>query len=169
MTDAAVGTLIGGTLVGVLVLQVPIGWLADRIGRERVLVGCFVVVAAGLAGAPYADAAVGLPALLFVVGVCSGAFYPLGLALLGEKLPAAAIPRANAWFLGVNCLGSLVSPALSGGVMVRFGASALFWAAEIVVAGILLLWLGGKLSKQAALARQHHIRRRDLDAPRRAA
>src|SRR5258708_3937202 len=40
MSDAACGTLLGGILIGILICQVPIGWLADRIGRERVLIAC---------------------------------------------------------------------------------------------------------------------------------
>ena len=141
LTDGAAGNLIGGILVGVLVCQVPIGWLADRIGRERVLIGCFVVVAVGLAFVPYADRDVGLPIWLFLIGVCSGAFYPLGLALLGERLEPAAIPRANAWFLGMNCFGSLVSPLVSGPVMERYGAHAMFWTGEVAIVGVLTLWL----------------------------
>jgi MFS family permease len=140
LTDGAAGNVLGGILIGVLVCQLPIGWLADRLGRERVLIGCFVVVAVGLAIVPYADRDVGLPIWLFVIGVCSGAFYPLGLALLGERVPPSEIPKANAWYLGVNCFGSLVSPLVSGPVMEIHGPQAMFWTGEAAVLGVLLLW-----------------------------
>jgi len=148
MSDGTTGNVLGGILVGVLICQVPIGWLADRIGRERVLIGCFAIVAAGLAFAPFADRDMGLPIWLFVIGVFSGAFYPLGLALLGERLPASEIPRANAWYLGINCFGSLVSPPLSGSVMDSFGPSSVFWTAETVIVGIILLWLASRFRKR---------------------
>jgi MFS family permease len=141
LTDGAAGNLIGGILIGVLVCQIPIGWLADRLGHERVLIGCFFVVAVALAFVPYVDRDVGLPISLFLVGVCSGAFYPLGLALLGERLPPAEIPKANAWYLGVNCFGSLVSPLVSGPVMEAYSAQAMFWTGEAAVVGVLLLWI----------------------------
>jgi MFS family permease len=141
LKDGAAGNLIGGILIGILGCQIPIGWLADRIGRERVLIGCFVIVAIGLVVAPHADREVGLPFWLFVIGVFSGAFYPLGLALLGERLPPAEIPRANAWYLGVNCFGSLVSPIVSGPAMDEYGAEAMFWTSEAAVVGTLVLWL----------------------------
>jgi MFS family permease len=145
LSDAAAGNLIGATLVGVLVCQLPIGWLADRLGRERVLIACFVATGLGLAAAPSAEPDVALPVLLFLVGVCSGAFYPLGLALLGEKLPAEALPCANAWYLGVNCFGSLVSPVATGPVMEHFGPRAMFWTGEAVVVGVLAVWLISRL------------------------
>ncbi len=144
MSDGAAGNLIGGILLGVLVCQLPIGWLADRLGRERVLIGCFVVVAIGLGAVPYADRDIGLPIWLFLIGVCSGAFYPLGLALMGERLEAVDIPRANAWYLGVNCFGSLVSPLVSGPVMHHYGSQAMFWTGEAVIVGVLLLWLASR-------------------------
>jgi MFS family permease len=93
-----------------------------------------------LAIAPGADRDFALPAALFVIGVFSGAFYPLGLALLGERLPPTAIPRANAWFLSINCLGSLVSTPVSGFAMNRCGQQYIFWTGEVVVVAILLIW-----------------------------
>src|SRR5262249_32564615 len=83
---------------------------------------------------------------LFLAGACSGAFYPLGLALLGEELPAATLARANAWYLAINCCGSLVGPVVTGAVMDRFGKPAMFVAGEAAVVGILICWLAFRWS-----------------------
>jgi MFS family permease len=147
MTDGECGTVIGGILAGVLVCQLPIGGLADRLGRERVLIGCFLLVALGLAGVPGAQTSASRLGWLFIIGVCSGAFYPLGLALLGERLTPAQLPRANAWFLSVNCLASMVGPLASGPLMERYGPQAMFWIAEVVVAGVLVVWLVARLAR----------------------
>jgi MFS family permease len=138
--DGETGLLLGVILAGVIVFQLPVAWLADRIGRERVLVGCFAVVAVGLAAIPHLGRGFTLWAWLIVVGVCSGAFYPLGLALMGERLPAADIPRANAWYLGVNCCGCLVSPVIGGPVMAAFGRAGMFYTALVVVLAVLMVW-----------------------------
>lgn len=143
--DGESGTLIGGILIGVLICQVPIGWLADRIGRELVLIACFLIVGIGLAAAPNCDREIALPVWLFVIGIFSGAFYPLGLALLGERLPPSEIPRANAWYLSVNCFGSLVSPLVSGPVMAFHGPQAMFWTGEAAIVGVLAIWLMTRL------------------------
>ncbi len=137
-SDESIGGLLGGILVGVLVFQLPIGWLADRWGRERTLISCYVIVAAGLAIIPFAQPGEGLTFLLCIVGICSGAFYPLGLAILGDRLPDSAIPRANAWYLGVNSFGSLVSPVVLGLAMQYLGRPAMFWICESVILAILV-------------------------------
>ncbi|MCE9531425.1 MAG: MFS transporter [Planctomycetes bacterium] len=141
LQDGASGTLLGGILIGVLVFQVPIGWLADRLGRERVLLVCYVVVAVGLAAVPFVGQSAGLSIALLVIGIFSGAFYPLGLALLGERLPASDVARANALYLSVNCTGSLISPLISGPLMERYGPQSMFWTAEAAVLGVMLMWV----------------------------
>src|SRR5579871_571922 len=109
LADTEVGWLTSAIMIGVILFQVPIAWLADRLGRTAVLLGCYAVTAAGLAFLPWCAAASGwLRLWLFLVGACSGAFYPLGLAVLGERLPGPRLARANAWYLAINCCGSLV-------------------------------------------------------------
>jgi MFS family permease len=140
MTDADIGGLLGMILVGVIAFQLPIAWLADRFGRERMLVACFTMVAASLAVVPHLERGFTLWAWLFLVGVCSGALYPLGLALLGERLPTVNIPRANAWYLTVNCCGCLVSPVISGPVMTWWGRAGMFYVGLFVVVGVIAAW-----------------------------
>ena len=51
------------------------------------------------------------------------------------------LARANAWYLGINCCGSLVGPFLTGAVMDHWGRPAMFFAAEIAVLSIVGIWL----------------------------
>ena len=142
LPEGGAGLLMAGILLGVIAFQVPIGWLADRFGRRRVLLGCSVIVAIGLGLVPWCASAAQLAALLFAVGACSGAFYPLGLAILGEQLAPAEIAAANAWYLGLNCLGSLISQPAAGLLMDHFGSSALFMAGQAAVLLVLAVNLG---------------------------
>jgi MFS family permease len=143
MADGDTGLLLGCILAGTIICQLPVAWLADRFGRERILVACFVIVAVGLIAIPACNRGGSLSAWLLVVGICSGAFYPLGLALLGERLPAAEIPRANAWYLSVNCCGSLVSPLICGPIMAEWGRSSMFYTGAVIVVAILGIWCAG--------------------------
>ena len=149
MNEGDAGFLMGGIFVGVIALQVPIGWLADHIGRRRVLLGCYFLVSVGLALTPWLSPGAWLSLVLFVTGAASGALYPLGLALLGEHLPDEDIPRANAWFLSVNCVGSLVSPLLSSAVMEAWGPPWMFWLGAFAVGTMALVsLLGQRLAAQ---------------------
>jgi MFS family permease len=140
LSEGAVSWLMSGLMVGVILAQVPVAWLADRLGRLAVLAGCNAVALGGIACLTIPAGTAWLALWLFAVGACSGAFYPLGLALLGERLPPAGLARANAWFLAINCAGSVTGPAAVGYVMDRFGRGAMFLAGGAAVGLVLIGW-----------------------------
>jgi MFS family permease len=140
-----VGWITSGIIVGVLLFQLPVTWLADRLGPTRVLLGCYAVVATSLLLVPASDEPGWLGPWLFLAGACSAAFYPLGLAILGERVAPTGLARANAWFLAINCLGSLVGPAVTGAAMDYFGNRALFAVGEAAVVLVLITWAGLRL------------------------
>jgi MFS family permease len=148
MTKDGVGYLTSGIMVGVIAFQVPVAWLADRIGRAPVLLGCYAVVVAGLACLPFCQPGAALAACLFLTGACSGAFYPLGLALLGEHVPAAALSRASAFYQALNSLGCLSGPVLTGVVMDGLGMPAM--GPTGAVAALLVLGAWAILRRRAA-------------------
>jgi MFS family permease len=140
LSEAPAGWLMSGIIIGVIVFQVPVAWLADRFGRTAVLLSCHAVVMGVLALSYFGLSLSALAVCLFLAGACSSAFYPLGLAILGERVPGAGLAKANAWFLGINCLGSLVGPVAAGAAMDQFGKQALFAAALASVVLVLPSW-----------------------------
>jgi MFS family permease len=141
LSEHQTGWLTSTTMIGVMLFQIPVAWLADRCGRLPVLVACYGLVALGLVGLPLAGTSLLLPVWLFVVGACSGAFYPLGLAILGERLPQAELDRANAHYLSLECLGSLMGPALMGVARDCGGDMAMFGVCEAALLIVLGVWL----------------------------
>lgn len=136
-----VSWLTSGIMIGVILFQVPVAWLADLLGRAPVLLACHVVVLAGLIALPFCAGHILLPMCLFLIGACSGAFYPLGLSLLGEQVRDAALARATAYYLALNCLGSLIGPVVTGIVMDSFGKAALPVSGIAACAIVLAAWL----------------------------
>jgi MFS family permease len=141
-SEATTGFLIGVLFLGVIAFQVPGAWLADRLGRGRMLVGCHLMVLAGMVCLPLHAGPVWLSAWLFLIGACCAALYPLGLALLGERIPRTAMGRVNAWYLASNCAGSLTGPMVMGVVVEWWGWRGLFTAGAIAVALVVLGALG---------------------------
>jgi len=141
LTDETVGCLMGGLMIGVILAQAPLAWLADRLGRTMVLAACNVISLAGICCLLHTGGVAWLACWLFVVGACSGAFYPLGLALLGERTPTRGMSRAGAWFLGINSVGSLVGPVVGGQIMVLFGRPAMFVSGGAAIGLVLTAWL----------------------------
>jgi MFS family permease len=105
-------------LAGNVLLQLPIGRIADYVGRRRVLAACAAVCIAG----PVAlAAAVGKPwvlwPLLLLWGGTMYGFYTQGIALLGEVYPKTELADANTVFVVVYCAGGIVGPSLGGFAM----------------------------------------------------
>lgn len=140
LTQDTASWLMSGLMVGVILFQVPVAWLADRWGRTRALLGCYAVALAGMVCLLASFGIAWLAISLFAVGACSGALYPLGLALLGERTPPAGVARANSWFLAINCIGSVVGPDLAGRAMYWFGNDALIFSGLAAVLAVLLVW-----------------------------
>jgi MFS family permease len=136
--------LIGVFLAGNVVLQLPIGLLADRFGR-RLLLG--VCALASCLGPAFLHSFLHTPALLwpllFVWGGTLYAFYSQGVALLGECFGAGQLAGTNTVFVMVYCLGGIIGPSAGGFAMdlwFPYGLPGLLSAAAaVMLIGVLLL------------------------------
>ena len=115
MTEQASLMVLAAVAVGNVLLQVPVGMLADRIGAERLLISVAAMALIGLAGMPFLGA-IGLMRwpFLFLWGGSLGGFYTLSLTLVGRRFGPAELPAANAAFVIVYEIGGLLGPLTSG-------------------------------------------------------
>jgi MFS family permease len=113
-------------VLGNVVLQWPIGWLADHADRRLVLAGCtaasaVLVIALSLVPAQW----IGTVGVVALWGGISFSIYPVGLALLGQRFKGGDIARANTAFSMIYIVGGLVGRPLTGAAMDTFGDSGL--------------------------------------------
>jgi MFS family permease len=128
-------------MLGSLAMQVPIGWLADRTDRRRLLAACAGLVALGGLLLPFLGASgVLLWAVLFLWGGIAFGVYPVGLAVLGSSLTPAQLVSANAVWSFVWGSGGVVGLPATGVAMSLFGASALPITLALVWA-LALAWM----------------------------
>ena len=122
-------------VIGNVILQWPIGWLADHYDRRAVLAGCtlasavLVDAAADRAGA-VARRSIGV---VLLWGGISFAIYPVGLALLGQRFNGGDIARANTAFSLLYILGGLVGRPLTGAAMDAIGDPGLGWTLAVLL------------------------------------
>jgi len=119
-------------VLGNVILQWPIGWMADRYDRRAVLAGCALASAILVGLLPMVPAQ--SPAVIGVVllwGGISFAIYPVGLALLGQHFQGGDIARANTAFSMLYILGGLVGRPLTGAAMDAIGDPGLGWTLAI--------------------------------------
>lgn len=140
MSKDVAGLQMAVTLIGVIVFQVPVAWLADRLGRTPLLLTCYAMAAVTLAALPWLQLSWALAVCLFFLGAWSGAMYPLGLALLGDRIPEANLARAYAWYMAMECVGSQIGAAAMGEARDRWGQASMFWVGFAAVVGVVASW-----------------------------
>ena len=122
-------------VMGNIVLQWPISWMADHFDRRAVVAGCALVSAVLVALLPIVPAT--SPAVIGTVllwGGISFAIYPVGLALLGQRFRGGDIARANTAFSMIYILGGLIGRPMTGAAMDAFGDAGLGGTLALVYA-----------------------------------
>jgi MFS family permease len=111
---------------GNVLLQIPIGWIADHTRRPAVLIVCILSSLAGALFLPYAIATpVLLYSLMFLWGGALFAIYTVGLGLLGDGFPRAQLAAANVVFVMVYQIGGASGPTLAGTAIDVIGSEGL--------------------------------------------
>lgn len=112
--------------LGGVVLQLPLGWLADHMERNRLLILCVVTTMTGFLFFPdiVARPIVGV-AYSFALGGVEGMIYVLGIVLLGQRFRGAELAAASVLYTGMWGIGTMLGPALVGVGMDVFGNNAL--------------------------------------------
>jgi len=113
-------------LLGDTTMQFPIGWLADRLGRERVHIGSAVVVVLLLPLLPWVISSPWLCwPLLYVLGAAAGSIYTLSLVACGERFRGVALVSASSLVGASWCAASFGGPLIAGALMKGVGNDAM--------------------------------------------
>lgn len=127
-------------MLGNLALQLPIGWLADRVDRRGFMVFCGVIfLVCPLALPAVVDGGLLLWPVLVIWGGASIGIYTLALTILGDRFPPAALAGANAAVVAVYETGSVAGPIIGGAGMDAAGPQGLMWVLA-GAAGLFLLF-----------------------------
>lgn len=147
-TEAVTVLMLSVWVAGNILLQYPVGWLADRLPRRPVLGGCALLATAAMAGLPLAITFDALlwPTLLLLGGV-TGAIYTLALVLVGQSFRGMELALANTAFVVVIQVGATIGPGYAGGAMNLFGPHGLPLALALVTGllGGAALWRRGPI------------------------
>ena len=105
-------------IAGNIVLQTPLGWVADKLPRRSVIAACGVLVTGGCLALPFVVDTVSLLfPLLFVWGALAYGVYTVALAELGDRFKGGLLLSGNAAFALMWGLGGMAGPFITGGFM----------------------------------------------------
>ena len=137
--------LLSVLMTGAIVLQLPVGWLADRVDRRRLVV---IFAAASTFGAliwPWALAFAPLAwGVMFFWGGLFVGIYTLVIIQVGERFSGAQLAGVYAAMSIMWAAGALLGPSL-GGLAMSVGRDGLPWlAAALCGMFTLYAWRGNR-------------------------
>jgi len=137
LDDSQMGILLSAFFWSYCFTQIPMGWLAERIGGHRVLAGALTVWALATMLLGVAHSFFMLLSLRVLLGVGESAGFPCVAKIMAASVPPEGLGVANGIVAFAYLLGPAVGTYAGGWLMVHFG-----WRSAFVVFGALsLLWL----------------------------
>ncbi len=116
--------------------SLPMGWLAERVGRPALMAAFFIGTGLAMVAAGFATGPLSLALALGIMGGFSAIYHPIGTAMLvdaaGERVGAA---------MGVNGAFGNIGVALAPAVT-AFVAAALGWRYAFIIPGVLCVLVG---------------------------
>lgn len=148
-TEAIAAMMISAILAGDAIMQMPFGWLADHMNREKLYRICGVATLFASCMLPLLITHTYLIwVLLFVLGATAGAIYTIALVQIGQYFSGNDLIIANAAAAMLWGVGNLSGPLLAG-VATSISPSGLPLLL-IVIAALFLWFTRRKYSTQVA-------------------
>lgn len=137
--------------VGLLLAQVPVGWLSEIFNPRKVMAGCALIAAVLALMIPAVQAWV-LPlyAVLFVWGAAVGGIYTTGLVSVGNTYKGTRLAAANTGFVFAYALGGVIGPLVAGGLRGGIGPNGMI--AGIALSLGLYAWAAARRGAAAGAA-----------------
>ncbi|KWR79626.1 MULTISPECIES: MFS transporter [Pseudomonas] len=143
-TQAVALTMVTVVVVGDALLQLPIGWLADRVSRQTLFKGCGIVLLLSSLGIPPLLHGPAIWPVLVLFGASAGGLFTLSLILIGERYRDDALVRANAHIAQLWGIGCLIGPLTTGAVSQWVSGHALPLMMALGAFGfVVLVWRKG--------------------------
>jgi len=128
-------------IAGNVVLQFPIGYLADHYQKRLVLIGCSSITVIALLLLPLVIGSVWLWPVLILGGATGYGVYTVALSALGDDFDGQELIDGTAAFASMWGLGALLGAMLGGWSMAEFGAHGLPLSLAAVYALLVIgLW-----------------------------
>ena len=113
-------------IVGNVLLQIPIGWLADRISRRHLLsylafgtvAGCILLVL-------WIEGSMLIWPMLFIWGAIAFGTYTIAMVDLGDRFSGALLLAGNSAFGVMWGIGGIIGPSVAGAAMDLMGPEGL--------------------------------------------
>ncbi len=133
MSTSQIALFIAASFFGVIIFQMPIGYLSDKVDRRKVLIIISALLVVVAAAAVELDKE-WLIYVSFALGALLYPMYALCIAYVNDRLEPEEILPATSALLKISGTGNMISPLITGWIMVQYGAAWFFGVLAIVAA-----------------------------------
>lgn len=142
--------LITALSFGNVFFQVPIGWIADKVGKTPMMMACFVFTIIGLIVLPFTVASSWVWPLMLFLGASGFGIYTIGLAQLGDRFQGADLIAGTSAFSTAWGLGALTGSVVCGLAMNQFGPGGFPNALLAIFVAYLIVRIVTEIRRRAA-------------------
>jgi MFS family permease len=153
-------------LVSVLA-QLPMGYLADRFGSRKLLIGALCLGGAALASVGIVDRYGWLLAAAGLLGIANAVYHPADYAILSARVMPSRIGRAFSVHTFAGMLGNAVAPLTMLVLVPRVGIGGALVVAGLVGPLVAIPLICAPAVEGDALAKRAEAARRDAPEPAR--
>jgi MFS transporter, FSR family, fosmidomycin resistance protein len=143
---AALGALITASAGASAISQPVSGFLVDRFGARRILLGGLTLLASAIALAGVAPSYGALVVVMAAAGLGNGVFHPADYSIFNAAVHPTRLGRAYSAHSSSGSLGWVLAPIVVGGLTAAFG-----WRVGVTTVGVVGIVVALVLSRQRVL------------------
>ena len=116
LREAEAIDLLSVSAIGALLIQLPLGWLADRFRCESLLAGLALTAITATLALPFLVRVhtITLWVAVLVIGGALIGLYTVALTMLGRRLSGENLSKGNTILVGTYTVGSIIGPLAAG-------------------------------------------------------
>ncbi|HWR38697.1 MAG TPA: MFS transporter [Patescibacteria group bacterium] len=155
LNPASMGVVLSTFFIGYAAMQLPGGWMADKFGSKRVIIGSLLMWSVFTAATGVAWSLTSLIVIRLLFGFGEGAFPCATLKGIAEYFPKSERPKMSGALLSSNYIGSAIAPMIIAPLLMYMGWRHMFFVIGIAgIAFIAIYWLLIKPARKPTEAEQ---------------
>ncbi|MFE4813762.1 MFS transporter [Peribacillus simplex] len=155
---AAVGAILSSFFLSYAVMQIPGGWLTDKLGSRRVLIWSIIVWSVFTVFTGFAWSLISLLVIRFLFGLGQGGYPSASQKGIADYFPRDERPKASAYLMSSNYFGMALAPLVAAPMILFMGWRNMFYVIGLL--GILLtiaFWVYFKPKESTAPLKENRI------------
>ncbi|MFB7639834.1 MFS transporter [Peribacillus butanolivorans] len=133
---AAVGAILSSFFLSYAIMQIPGGWLTDKLGSRKVLIWSIIVWSVFTVFTGFAWSLISLLVIRFLFGLGQGGYPSASQKGIADYFPRDERPKASAYLMSSNYFGMALAPLVAAPMILFMGWRNMFYVIGLL--GILL-------------------------------